>query len=137
MKDQATGAAALFDNPVAFDNLIFDTDSYKLSHFSQYPKGTQYVSSYIEPRRAWVDIDRVMFFGLQIELAKLAGKAVTQAMLDEAAPFFERARQVDPLVAETAGKFVNAVIAAGDGPLQIGFRRDPQVDIDVQGIVVG
>ncbi|WP_411889287.1 nicotinate phosphoribosyltransferase [Yoonia sp. SDW83-1] len=89
MKDQITGAAALFDNPVAFDNLIFDTDSYKLSHFSQYPEGAQYVSSYIEPRRAWGDIDRMMFFGLQIELAKLAGQAVTQAMLDEAAPFLK------------------------------------------------
>ncbi len=89
MKDQVTGAAALFDNPVAFDNLIFDTDSYKLSHFSQYPEGTQYVSSYIEPRRAWGDIDRVMFFGLQIELAKLAGQVVTQPMLDEAAPFLK------------------------------------------------
>lgn len=89
MKDQVTGAAALFDNPVAFDNLIFDTDSYKLSHFNQYPEGTQYVSSYVEPRRAWGDIDRVMFFGLQIELAKLAGQAVTQSMLDEATPFLK------------------------------------------------
>ncbi|PJI86383.1 nicotinamide phosphoribosyltransferase [Yoonia maricola] len=89
MKDQSTGAAALFDNPVAIDNLIFDTDSYKLSHFSQYPEGTKFVSSYIEPRRAWGPIDQVMFFGLQIELAKLAGQAVTQDMLDEAAPFLK------------------------------------------------
>lgn len=87
MKDQAIGAAALFENPVAFNNLIFDTDSYKLSHFSQYPEGTKYVSSYVEPRRAWGDIDQVMFFGLQIELAKLANQAVTQSMLDEATPF--------------------------------------------------
>ena len=35
MNDQCTSASALFANPVAFDNLIFDTDSYKLSHFSQ------------------------------------------------------------------------------------------------------
>ncbi|WP_341367961.1 nicotinate phosphoribosyltransferase [Yoonia sp. BS5-3] len=89
MKDQVTGAAALFENPVAFDNLIFDTDSYKLSHFSQYPEGTEYVSSYVEPRRAWGEIDQVLFFGLQIELAKLAGQAVTQAMLDEAVPFLK------------------------------------------------
>ncbi len=89
MKDQAIGAAALFDNPVSFDNLIFDTDSYKLSHFSQYPEGTKYVSSYVEPRRAWGDIDQVMFFGLQIELAKLANQAVTQSMLEEATPFLK------------------------------------------------
>jgi len=89
MQDQAIGAVALFENAVAFDNLIFDTDSYKLSHFSQYPEGTEYVSSYVEPRRAWGEIDRVLFFGLQAELAKLAGQAVTQAMLNEAVPFLK------------------------------------------------
>ena len=98
MYDQRTSASALFANPVAFDNLIFDTDSYKLSHFSQYPDGTQYVSSYVEPRRTWGDIDRVMFFGLQIELAQLAGRAVTQAMLDEAIPFL-KAHGFDPFIA--------------------------------------
>ncbi len=81
------GANALFPNAVSIDNILFDTDSYKLSHFSQYPEGTQFVSSYVEPRRAWGQIDRVMFFGLQMELAKLAGAAVTQEMLDEATPF--------------------------------------------------
>ena len=81
------GAPALFAHPVEVSNLIYDTDSYKLSHYSQYPEGTEYVSSYIEPRRAWGDIDRVVFFGLQIELSKIAGCVVTQAMLDEAAPF--------------------------------------------------
>ncbi|PRY76623.1 nicotinamide phosphoribosyltransferase [Yoonia maritima] len=89
MTYQNSGAAALFANPVAADNLIYDTDSYKLSHYSQYPGGTEYVSSYIEPRRAWDHIDEVVFFGLQIELAKLAGTVVTQAMLDEAAPFLK------------------------------------------------
>ncbi|MEP4638763.1 MAG: nicotinamide phosphoribosyltransferase domain-containing protein, partial [Yoonia sp.] len=83
------GANALFPNAVAVDNILFDTDSYKLSHFSQYPEGTQFVSSYVEPRRAWGQIDKVMFFGLQIELAKLAGRVITQAMLDEAVPFLK------------------------------------------------
>lgn len=81
------GAFALFETPVSIDNLIFDTDSYKLSHFNQYPEGTEFVSSYIEPRKAWDEIDRVVFFGLQVELAKLAGDVVTQEMLDEATPF--------------------------------------------------
>jgi len=62
------GANALFPNAVAVDNILYDTDSYKLSHYSQYPEGTQFVSSYVEPRRAWGQIDQVMFFGLQIEL---------------------------------------------------------------------
>lgn len=31
-------------------NLILNTDSYKTSHFVQYPQGAEYVSSYIESR---------------------------------------------------------------------------------------
>ena len=60
------GASALFPNAVSMDNILFDTDSYKLSHFSQYPEGTEYVSSYIEPRRPWGQIDKVLFFGLGV-----------------------------------------------------------------------
>lgn len=83
------GAHALFPEVVDVTNILFDTDSYKLSHYSQYPEGTEYVSSYVEPRKAWGQVDKVMFFGLQIELAKLAGQVVTQAMLDEATPFLK------------------------------------------------
>lgn len=32
-------------------NPLLSTDSYKLSHFMQYPEGTEYVYSYIEPRK--------------------------------------------------------------------------------------
>lgn len=43
--------------------LIFKVDSYKLSHFFQYPEGTQYISSFIESRGGkW---DNTVFFGLQ------------------------------------------------------------------------
>jgi bifunctional NMN adenylyltransferase/nudix hydrolase len=45
-------------------NLILDTDSYKLSHFLQYPPGTEGVNCYIEPRGG--KLDDVVFFGLQI-----------------------------------------------------------------------
>ena len=31
-------------------NIILNTDSYKVSHYLQYPKNTQFVSSYIESR---------------------------------------------------------------------------------------
>ncbi|MHA3980721.1 nicotinate phosphoribosyltransferase [Halovulum sp. GXIMD14794] len=86
---EMTKPAALFANAVALDNPIFDTDSYKLSHFSQYPEGTEIVSSYIEARKPWGDIDYALFFGLQVELAQLAGVFVTQEMLDEAAQFLK------------------------------------------------
>ncbi len=89
MTKDPKSANALFPNAVNVDNVLFDTDSYKLSHYSQYPEGTQYVSSYVEPRSAWGQIDKVMFFGLQMELAKIAGCVVTQAMLDEATPFLK------------------------------------------------
>ncbi|WP_425100772.1 nicotinate phosphoribosyltransferase [Tropicibacter sp. S64] len=78
--------AALFDDALDPDNILFDTDSYKLSHYAQYPDGTEAVSSYIEARSPFGEIDRLVFFGLQVELARLAGPVVTQAALDQAAP---------------------------------------------------
>ncbi|MEP3053803.1 nicotinate phosphoribosyltransferase [Ascidiaceihabitans sp.] len=77
---------ALFAQALDVQNPLFDTDSYKYSHATQYPQGTDYVSSYIEPRKGWDGIDDVMFFGLQVELATLAKIRITQSMIDEAAP---------------------------------------------------
>jgi len=69
-----------------FDNLILATDSYKASHWVQYPPGTQHVYSYIESRGGkW---DRGVFFGLQMFLKKYLTKPVTQADIEEAAEFF-------------------------------------------------
>jgi nicotinamide phosphoribosyltransferase len=78
-----------FANTVDASNILLDTDSYKYSHPKQFPEGTEYAFAYIEPRRADGEIDEVLFFGLQAELMKLEGQVVTQAMLDEAAPFIE------------------------------------------------
>ncbi len=80
---------ALFANALSAQNPIFDSDSYKFSHAGQYPAGTEIVSSYIEPRRGWAGINEVLFFGLQIELAKMAAQPVTQAMINEAAPVLQ------------------------------------------------
>ena len=44
-------------------NLILNVDSYKASHYLQYPPGTQYVSSYVESRGG--PFDASLFFGLQ------------------------------------------------------------------------
>ncbi len=77
---------ALFANALNAQNPIFDSDSYKFSHAAQYPLGTEIVSSYIEPRSGWAGINHVLFFGLQIELAKMAAQRITQAMIDGAAP---------------------------------------------------
>eukprot|EP00438_Fugacium_kawagutii_P033478 Skav230631 [mRNA] locus=scaffold1673:212633:230604:+ [translate_table: standard] len=68
------------------DNIILATDSYKFSHWKQYPAGTEYVYSYFESRgcerKEW---NEVVFFGLQYFLKRyLLGQVITQAKIDEA-----------------------------------------------------
>jgi nicotinamide phosphoribosyltransferase len=67
------------------DNLLLATDSYKLSHFRQYPKDTKIVSSYFESRGSTIGCEETVFFGLQYIIKKwLAGKVVTKEKIDEA-----------------------------------------------------
>lgn len=63
-------------------NLILNTDSYKVSHWKQYPPGTEYVYSYIESRGG--KFDRTLFFGLQMFLKEYLSKPITQEDIDEA-----------------------------------------------------
>lgn len=64
------------------DNILLDTDSYKASHYLQYPAGTEYVYSYIESRGGrW---DSTVVFGLQMFLKRYLTKPITMAMIDEA-----------------------------------------------------
>jgi nicotinamide phosphoribosyltransferase len=68
------------------NNLLLTTDSYKYSHFEQYPPGTEYISSYIEARGGkW---NELVFFGLQIFLEQLA-KGFSQDDISEAAEVCE------------------------------------------------
>lgn len=68
------------------NNLLLMTDSYKASHYLQYPPGTEYVSSYIESRGGkW---DYTVFFGLQMFLKEYLTKPITQEMIDEATEFW-------------------------------------------------
>ena len=67
-------------------NLLLMADSYKASHWLQYPPGTEYVSSYIEARGGkW---DHTVFFGLQMFLKEYLCKPITQENIDEAAEFW-------------------------------------------------
>ncbi len=63
-------------------SLLTDVDSYKASHFLQYPPGTEYVSSYIEARGG--DFDTMLFFGLQAYLKRYLSRAITLAEIDYA-----------------------------------------------------
>lgn len=63
-------------------NLITLTDSYKLSHFSQYPEGTETIYSYMEARGG--EYDEIVFFGLQYYLKEYLSKQITAKDIDEA-----------------------------------------------------
>jgi nicotinamide phosphoribosyltransferase len=68
------------------NNIILLTDSYKISHWKQYPQGTTNVYSYFESRGcvipAWKE---VVFFGLQYFMKEyLEGVVVTQGKIEAA-----------------------------------------------------
>lgn len=66
------------------DNIILKTDSYKTTHWPQYPIDTQRVYSYFESRDG-ATFDHTVFFGLQYILQKhLTGIRITEEMIDEA-----------------------------------------------------
>lgn len=75
-------------------NPILNTDSYKASHFLQYPPGTEYVSAYIEPRgigdETLIPKDEVVFFGLQIFLKRyLSGVQVNPTIINYSEEIFK------------------------------------------------
>jgi nicotinamide phosphoribosyltransferase len=70
-------------------NLLLLTDSYKSSHFKQYPPGTERVYSYFESRGG--EFTECCFFGLQYYLKEyLQGQAFTAEDLDEAYHFWNK-----------------------------------------------
>lgn len=67
------------------NNIILDTDSYKASHWLQYPPNATNQFSYIESRGG--KFNSTVFFGLQIFLKKVLTKPLTQTDIDEADAF--------------------------------------------------
>jgi nicotinamide phosphoribosyltransferase len=67
-------------------NLILNTDSYKASHWLQYPPGVDATFFYLESRGGVYE--RTLFFGLQSILKEYLSQPVTAAMIDEARAFF-------------------------------------------------
>lgn len=68
-------------------NLILDTDSYKASHWLQYPPGTTAMFSYLESRGG--KYAQTVFFGLQYILKKYLAQPVELWMVEEAKQFFQ------------------------------------------------
>lgn len=68
------------------DNLLLNTDSYKASHWLQYPPNTDATFFYVESRGGLYD--RTVFFGLQAILKEYLAKPITHADVDEARDLF-------------------------------------------------
>jgi nicotinamide phosphoribosyltransferase len=65
------------------DNIILNSDSYKVTHWKQYPEKTEEVYSYFESRGGL--FKQTVFFGLQYQLKKhILGQVVTKEKIDEA-----------------------------------------------------
>ncbi len=68
-------------------NILLLTDSYKVSHWKQYPAGTTKVYSFFESRGG--EYPEVTFFGLQYFIKRyLQGVVVTKEKIDEAEAIF-------------------------------------------------
>ena len=68
--------------PFRMINPVLNTDSYKTSHFLQYPPDTRRVFAYAESRGG--AYDQAVFFGLQAILKQEFGRPVTRRDIDEA-----------------------------------------------------
>ncbi len=65
-------------------NLILATDSYKHSHFQQYPPEARHISAYLEARTNTF-ADTLIFFGLQAFLRDYLSQPITLEHVEEAA----------------------------------------------------
>src|SRR5688572_7269765 len=68
------------------NNLLLNTDSYKASHWLQYPPRTDATFFYVESRGGLYD--RTLFYGLQAILKEYLAKPITHADVDEARDVF-------------------------------------------------
>jgi len=69
------------------NNPILSTDSYKFSHYKQYPPKTTKVFSYIESRGG--KFPSTIFFGLQMLLKETLSKPITKEMVIEAKEYVD------------------------------------------------
>ena len=70
------------------NNILTLTDSYKTSHWKQYPKGTSKVYSYLESRGG--KFKNTLFYGLQYFIKQyLSGQVVTEEKIQRAKKFWD------------------------------------------------
>ena len=63
-------------------NIILNVDSYKTSHFLQYPENTRYISSYVESRGG--EFKQTVFFGLQMFIKEYLSRPIKREDIEEA-----------------------------------------------------
>lgn len=94
-KGKHSMTAAYIDNKNDIDdiditeNLILKSDSYKYSHWLQYPTGMTYMFDYLESRGTSHNIDKhamdeTRFFGLQYYVKKYLSRPITMGMINQA-----------------------------------------------------
>jgi nicotinamide phosphoribosyltransferase len=101
------------------DNPILDTDSYKASHWLQYPPDVTSMYSYFESRGG--RYRDTVFFGLQYYLLEHLSRPVTTADVDEAEAFFTKHGEPfnregwEHLVSAYGGRFPVRIRAVPEG----------------------
>jgi nicotinamide phosphoribosyltransferase len=109
---------SIIGNTSSETNFILDTDSYKASHWIQYPEGTTATFSYLESRGG--KYDKIVFFGLQYILKKYFSQRITPEMVEEARLFF--AKHGEPFNDEGWSYIANEL----EGKLPIRIRAVPE-----------
>ncbi|ASD50456.1 nicotinamide phosphoribosyl transferase [Acidovorax phage ACP17] len=73
-------------NADIMSSILFNTDSYKVSMWKQYPANTEFVYSYIEARGG--PVDHTIWFGLQAFINQYLRRPITQSEIDLADKFW-------------------------------------------------
>lgn len=104
------------------DNILLMTDSYKVSHWKQYPKGTTKVFSFLESRGG--QYATTTFFGLSYIIKRyLSGPVVTQDKIEDAAAFFKAHFGSEELFNRQGWEYIYRV---HDGRLPVVIKAVPE-----------
>lgn len=107
---------------MTFENILLLTDSYKVSHYRQYPRNTRHVFSFFESRGG--RFKEVVFFGLQYLLKRhLSGNVVTEVKIERAKALFARHFGDGELFNERGWRHI---LRAHGGRLPIRIRAVPE-----------
>src|SRR6516164_6551417 len=113
-------------------NLILKTDSYKFTHWKQYPPGTEFVYSYLESRGGM--FGQTLFFGLQYYLEEyLSGSVVNEEDVAEAQSFVDQ--HLGPGLFNAAGWMHIVRKHGGRLPVVIKAVEEGSV-VDVQNVLM-